>query len=102
MFQISRSFYLIQKDDIPPDGAPISDDDISECDSFFEITNLESEGYLFEDVTAAAPQSPCPVQSEEPHIAPEGAPVPPNLSPEEANASTEGDKSRSPVCKQEK
>ena len=93
---------LNPKDDLPPDGAPISDDDISECDSFFEITNLESEGYLFEDVAPAAPQSPCPVQSEEPNIAPEGAPVLKNISTEGDNASPEGDKSRSPVWKREK
>ena len=67
---------LNPKDYLPPDGAPNSDDDSSDCDSFVEIPHSESEGDLFKDVTPAAPQSPCPVQSEEPNIAPEGAPVP--------------------------
>ena len=58
------------KDDLPPDGAPISDDYSSDCDSFVEIKHSVSEGDLFEDVAPAAPQSPCPVQSEEPNIAP--------------------------------
>ena len=88
---------LNPKDDLPPDVAPISEDNSSDCDSFVEIPHSKSEGDLFEDVAPAAPQIPCPVQSEEPNIAPEGAPVPPNLSPEGANASPEGDKSRSPA-----
>ena len=90
---------LNPKDDLPPDGARISDDDRSDCDSLFDIPHPESEGDLFEDVAPAAPQSPCPVQSEEPNIAPEEAPVPPNIYPEGSNAYPEGDKSGSPVWK---
>ena len=82
---------LNPKYDLPPDGDPTSDDDISDCDSFVDIPRSESEGDSFEDVAPAAPQIPCPVQSEEPNIAPEGAPVPSNLSPEGANAYPEGE-----------
>ena len=93
---------LNPKDDLPPYGAPISDDYSSYCDSFVEISHSESEVDLFEDVAPAAPQIPCPVQSEEPNIDPYGSPVPPNISPEGANAYPEVDKSRSPIWKQEK
>ena len=93
---------LNPKDDLPPNGALISDYDSSDCDSFVDIPHSASEGDLFEDVAPAAPQIPCPVQSEEPNIAPEGEPVPPDLSLEGANASPEGDKSRSPVWKRGK
>ena len=55
---------ILLKDYLPPDGAPISDDDSNDCDSFVEIPHSESEGDLFEDVATAAPQSPCQVQSE--------------------------------------
>ena len=45
---------LNPKDDLPPDGAPISYEDSSDCDYFVEIPHSESEGYLFEDVAPAA------------------------------------------------
>ena len=46
---------LNTKDDPPPFGAPISDDESSDCDSFVELPHAESEGDLFGDVAPAAP-----------------------------------------------
>ena len=38
---------LNTKDDPPPCGAPISDDESSDCDSFVELPHAESEGDFF-------------------------------------------------------
>ena len=42
---------LNTKYDPPPFGAPISDDESSNCDYFVELPHAESEGYFFEDVS---------------------------------------------------
>ena len=76
---------LKTKGDPPPFGTPISDDESSDCDSFFELPHAESEGEFFKGVASAASQSP--LTPEAPNIAPEGASVPPNPSPEGANTS---------------
>ena len=67
------------KDDPPPFGAPISDDESSDCDYFVELSHAESEGDFFEDVSPAAPQSSLPLEA--PNISPEGVSVPTNPSP---------------------
>ena len=64
---------LKTKDDLPPFGAPISDDESSYCDSFAGLPHAESEGEFFKGVASAAPQSPLPLEA--PNIAPEGASV---------------------------
>ena len=69
---------LHTKDDPPPIGAPISDYESSDDDSFAEYTHTESEGDLFNDVAPAAPPTPFPPEA--PIISPEGATVPPNTS----------------------
>ena len=91
---------LRTKNDPPPSGAPIYDDESSYYDYFVELPHAESEGDLFKDVEPAAPQSPLPFES--PTIAPKGASVPPNTSPEGANTSPERDNSRNPVWKRDK
>ena len=91
---------LNTKDDPPPFGAPISDDESSDCDSFVKLPHAESEGDLFEDFAPAAPQSPFPPEA--PNIAPEGASVPPNPLPEGANRYPEIDNSRNPIWKRDK
>ena len=52
----------------PPTGAPISDDDISDDDSFVESPHVELEGYVYDDVSTAAP--PTPLLPEAPNISP--------------------------------
>ena len=41
---------LNNKNDLTPTGAPISDDDSSDDDSFVEYPHAESEGYFYDDV----------------------------------------------------
>ena len=75
---------LNRKDDPPPLGAPISDDEMSDDDFFARSPHTQSEGDYFDDVAPAAP--PMPLPPEAPNIAPEGAKVPPpDPSPEGAN-----------------
>ena len=89
------------KDNLPPVGAPISDDEISDDDSFAGSPHTESEGYLFDDVAPAAP--PMPLPPEAPNIAPEGATVPPpDPSLEGANSYPEGAKTRNFICTRDK
>ena len=83
-------------DDPLPDGYPIYDDESRDDDSFVEYTHTQSEGYLFDDIAPVAPSTPFPPEA--PNIAPEGATVPPNTYPGEANASPEEDNSRNPIC----
>ena len=66
---------LNRKDDTPPVGAPISDDETCDDDSFAGSPHTESEGDLFDDVAPAAPPIPLPPDAH--NIAPEGATVPP-------------------------
>ena len=66
---------LYTKDDLPPVGAPISDDETSDEDYFAGSPHTESEGYFFNDVAPTAP--PIPLPSEAPNIDPGGATVPP-------------------------
>ena len=51
------------KDNTPPFVAPISNDKSSDCDSFVELPQEESEGDFFEDVTPEAPQSSLPPEA---------------------------------------
>ena len=88
------------KDDPPPFGAPISDDESSNCDSFVELTPAYSEGDFFEDVVPVAPQSLLPPYV--PNIDREGASVPSNTSPEGANASLDIYNSCNPIWKRYK
>ena len=46
---------LNRKGDPPPVGAPISDDEMSDDDSFAGSPHTESEGDLFDDVAPAPP-----------------------------------------------
>ena len=92
---------LNRKDDAPPVGTPISDDEMSDDDSFSGSPHTESEGYLFDDVAPAAP--PMPLPPEAPNISPEGATVPPpDPSPEGANSSPEGAKTRNHIWTSDK
>ena len=95
-----ESIPLNTKDDPPPIGDPISDDDISDNYSFVESPHTESEVDFFEDVAPAAPPTPLPPEA--PNISPEGETVPPNPSPEGDNPSPEGDNSRNPVWTRDK
>ena len=78
----------LNEKDVPPlFGAPISDDDSSDDDSFVEHPYAESEGDFNKDEAPAAPPSPQPPEAS--NIAPEGARV---LAPEGApsNACSRG------------
>ena len=56
------------KNDPPPTGAPISDVDSTDDDSFVESTHAESEGDVYEDVAQAA--TPTTFPPEAPNIYP--------------------------------
>ena len=86
---------LITKDDTPPIGPSIYDNESSDDYSFVKSPHTESEGGLFEDVAPAAPTTP--LLTEEPNIAPEGVTAPPNNSPDGENTHPEGDNSRNNV-----
>ena len=77
------------KNDTPPIGVPISDDDSSDDYYFAESPHAESQGDVYDDVAPAAP--PTTLAPVAPNIAPDGATVPPNPSPEGAISYPEGD-----------
>ena len=92
---------LNRKDNPPPVGAPTSDDEMSDDDSFAGSPHTEPEGDFFDDVAPATP--PMPLPPEAPNIDPEGATVPPtDPSPEGANSSPEGAKTRNHIWTRDK
>ena len=54
---------LNRKDDLPPGGAPISDDEMSDDGYFSGSPHTESEGYFFDGVAPAAPSMPLPPEA---------------------------------------